>query len=75
MEMESKILKDTLINAWQAVVEQYKESPDESTRIAMNNLGKIIHEVDHRLFEIQNQEKNKQRAIELAEWIEWLKEA
>lgn len=74
MLMESKILETTLDNAWLAATQQYFDSPNESTRIAMNTVAGIIREVKRELFAQEQAEQKKRRSIELREWIEWLKE-
>ena len=74
MLMETKILEDTLQNAWLAISGQYIDSPDEATRIALNTLAAIIREVNGTLFEFNDRESRERRAIEVKEWIEWLKE-
>jgi hypothetical protein len=41
----------------------------------MNQLANIIGEVKRKLNEIVCQEENERVAIEVQEWIEWIKEA
>ena len=37
------------MNAWEALAKEYADAPDESVRIAMNLLNKIIGKVEHDL--------------------------
>ena len=72
--MAIEIVEKTLDNAWCALAHQYVDSPNESSRIAMNLLAKIIGKVKSDLNEIQLQEEKERCAVELQEFIEWFKE-
>ena len=71
--MKEQILINTLDNAWNALSEYYVDSPDESTRIAMNKLSQIINKVKKDLFDIEKAENKARQAIELQEWREYMK--
>lgn len=73
--IDVKTVEETLDNCWCAVAHQYVDSPNENIRIAMNQLANIIGEVKRKLNEIVCQEENERVAIEVQEWIEWIKEA
>lgn len=68
---EREVLADGLNNAWDAVVQQYVDSPDEALRTAANLLVKVKNELVRRL-----RERDKElAAVSVQEWIEMLKGA
>lgn len=68
---EREMLAEDLNNAWDAVVQQYVDSPDESLRTAANLLVKVKNELERRL-----RKRDKElAAVSVQEWIEMLKGA
>lgn len=68
---EREVLAEELDNAWDAVVQQYVDSPDESLRTAANLLAKVKNELERRL-----RKRDKELAVvSVQEWIEMLKGA
>jgi len=68
---EREVLAEDLNNAWDAVVQQYVDSPDESLRTAANLLVKVKNELERRL-----RKRDKElAAVSVQEWLEMLKGA
>lgn len=68
---EREVLAEDLNNAWDAVVQQYVDSPDEALRTAANLLAKVKNELERRL-----RKRDKElAAVSVQEWIEMLKGA
>lgn len=71
--MDKKIMIESLENAWSALARQYVDSPDESTRKAINIVAGLVGEVRSRIESHEESERKEQEKISIQEWEEWLK--
>ena len=69
--MTQEQIMENLHNAWSALVHRYDDAPDEATRQALNLLRDMIHTLQEKINLAEQEEQQKQKAIELEEWIAW----
>jgi len=60
---------ESLNNAWRALCRQYEKQREESMRMALNLLSKIIEEVESEV-----RESHRVEQITIEEWIKMLNE-
>lgn len=69
--MTQEQIMESLHNAWSALAHRYDDAPDEATRQALNLLRDMIHTLQEKINLAEQEEQQKQKAIELEEWIAW----
>ena len=67
IETEDRVI-ESFDNCWRALCRQYSDDPDDTLRMSINFLARIIQKVKSEL-KNKHEQKNKQMSID--DWIKW----
>lgn len=72
--MTGEQVMECMNNSWRALARIYAKDPDNSTRIAMNIIARILGEVESAVKEShrEKEEQNREGQITIEEWIAFL---